>query len=47
MITPEGACTIEREMGGCGFAFYLVLPWTPQGQVEAFLHTLDLEDVSN
>jgi hypothetical protein len=47
MITPEGACTIERKMGGGGFAFYLVLPWTPEGQMEACLYTLDLEDVSN
>jgi 5-methyltetrahydrofolate--homocysteine methyltransferase len=46
MITPEGARTIVRELGGRGFAFHLVLPWTSQGQVEAYLHTLASEDIS-
>jgi len=44
-VTPEGARTIVRELGGSGFAFYINLPWIPQEQVEAFLHTLALEDV--
>jgi len=46
-VTLEGARTIVRELGGNGFAFHISIPWTPQEQVDAFLRTLSMEDISH
>jgi hypothetical protein len=47
MITPEGARTVVRELGGRGFAFQITLPWTPQEEIASILQALASEDISN
>jgi len=41
-VTPQGARTIVRELGGCGFALYIMQPM-PHGEAEVFLRTLAAE----
>lgn len=43
-VTPEGARTIVREIGGRGFAFYILGFFSSRGDVEDFLKVLVAED---
>ena len=42
-VTPEGARTIVREIGGRGFAFHIA-QWMNREEVKAFIHLLASED---
>jgi 5-methyltetrahydrofolate--homocysteine methyltransferase len=42
-VTPEGARTIVREIGGRGFAFHIA-QWMNREEAEAFIHLLASED---
>jgi 5-methyltetrahydrofolate--homocysteine methyltransferase len=42
-VSPEGARTISRELGGRGFAFYILQPMS-QAEAESFLQVIEREE---